>query len=72
MLGLDSYHPASYTLAVKGVQKYNITNNLFGNEGLDFKLLAGVKTSKVGNILKAESNYWGTSNIDLGNLGKIV
>ena len=64
-LGLDSYHPASYTLAVKGVQKFNITNNLFGNEGLDYELLAGVKTSRVGNILNAESNYWGTSNIDL-------
>ena len=64
-LGLDAYHPASYTLAVKGVQKFNITNNLFGNEGMDYELLSGVKTSRIGNILNAESNYWGTSNINV-------
>ena len=63
-LGLDAYHPASYTLAIKGVQKFNITNNLFGNDGLDYELLAGVKTARVGNILNAESNYWGTSDIN--------
>ena len=64
-LGLDTYHPASYTLAIKGVQKFNITNNLFGNSGLDYELLAGVKTSRVGNILNAEGNYWGTSDINI-------
>ena len=26
-----AYHRASYTFAVKGVQKFNITENLFGN-----------------------------------------
>ena len=28
-----AYHPASYTLGVKGVQKFNITDNIFGNQG---------------------------------------
>ena len=29
-----AYHPASYTLGVKGVQKFNITDNIFGNQGI--------------------------------------
>ena len=62
-LGLDAYHPASYTVAVKGVQKFNITENLFGNPGLDYELLSGVKTARVGNMLNAEKNYWGSSDI---------
>ena len=64
-LGLDSYHPASYTIAIKGVQKFNITNNLFGNQGLDYELLSGVKTARIGNMLNAEQNYWGSSNPDV-------
>ena len=62
-LGLDAYHPASYTLAVKGVQKFNITENLFDNPGMDYELLSGVKTARIGNMLNAERNYWGSSDI---------
>ena len=62
-LGLGSYHPASYTLSIKGVQKFNVTENLFGNPGLDYELLAGIKTARVGNMLNAERNWWGTSDL---------
>ena len=40
------YHPASYAVAIKGVQKFNVTENLFGNEGMDYELLAGVYTAR--------------------------
>ena len=63
-LGLDAYHPASYALAVRGVQKFIVTSNRFGNPGLDYELLSGVKTSRIGNILNAEHNFWGTSDIN--------
>jgi hypothetical protein len=33
-------------LAIKGVQKFNVTENLFGNEGMDYELLAGVYTAR--------------------------
>ena len=61
----DAYHPASYTMAVKGVQKFNITNNRFGNPKLGYELLAGVRTTRVGNTLNAYTNYWGTSDINI-------
>ena len=56
---------SGYTVAVKGVQKFNITENLFGNQGLDYELLSGVKTARIGNMINAEKNYWGTSDIRL-------
>merc|ERR1712012_805322 len=64
-LGLDSYHPASYSLAIKGVQKFNVTGNLFGNQGLDYELMAGIKTARIGNMLMAERNYWGTDDLEM-------
>lgn len=58
------YHPASYTIGVKGVQKFNITDNLFGNSGLDYELLAGIDTARISNYMNAEQNYWGTSDLE--------
>ena len=55
---------ASYTIAAKGVQKFNITENLFGNPGLDYELLAGVVTARVSNYLNVEENYWGSSDLN--------
>ena len=49
-----AYHPASYTMAVKGVQKFNITENLFGNSGMDYELLAGNSRLKY-TILRDET-----------------
>ena len=60
-----AYHPASYTMAVKGVQKFNITENLFGNSGMDYELLAGINTARVSNYLNAELNYWGSADLNV-------
>ena len=57
-------HYASYTIAAKGVQKFNITDNLFENPGLDYELLAGIITARVSNYLNVEQNYWGTSDLN--------
>lgn len=57
-------HPASYTVGVKGVQKFNITDNIFGNPGLDYELLAGIRTARVSNFLNAEQNFWGTADLN--------
>ncbi len=56
--------PASYTIGVKGVQKFNVTDNIFSNPGMDYELLAGIRTARVSNYLNAEQNYWGTANLD--------
>ena len=62
--GTYPYLSASYTIAAKGVQKFNITDNLFGNPGLDYELLAGVVTARVSNYLNVEQNYWGSSDLN--------
>ena len=33
---------------------FSITSNLLGNQGLDYELLSGVKTARIGNMLNAE------------------
>ncbi len=49
---------------MKGVQKFNVTDNIFSNPGMDYELLAGIKTAMVSNYLNAEQNFWGTANIN--------
>ncbi|CAB4069302.1 Protein bark beetle [Lepeophtheirus salmonis] len=56
------FHPASYAIAVKGVQRVNLTDNLLGNPGLDYELLSGLRTARASNHLNAQKNYWGSSD----------
>lgn len=55
-----AYQPASYTIAVRGLQKINITHNLFGSNEMDYELLAGLYTSRIDNYLNVEANWWGS------------
>jgi hypothetical protein len=52
-----TYQPLSYALGMKGLQKINVTNNLFGDNQLDYELLAGIKTAKVDNIVNVINNW---------------
>ncbi|XP_069175300.1 protein bark beetle isoform X2 [Procambarus clarkii] len=52
--------PASYTIAVRGLQKINITHNQFGSNEMDYELLAGLFTSRIDNYLNVEANWWGS------------
>ncbi|XP_042229688.1 protein bark beetle-like isoform X4 [Homarus americanus] len=55
-----AYQPASYTIAVRGLQKINITHNQFGSNEMDYELLAGLFTSRIDNYLNVEANWWGS------------
>jgi hypothetical protein len=55
-----TYQPMSYALGLKGHQKINVTKNLFGDNQLDYELLAGTKTAKLENYVNVVQNYWGT------------
>ena len=57
-----AYQPESYTIAVRGLQKVNITHNLLGGNEMDYELLAGLFTSRIDNYLNAEANWWGSSD----------
>ncbi|XP_050714917.1 protein bark beetle-like isoform X5 [Eriocheir sinensis] len=55
-----AHQPDSYTVAVRGLQKVNITHNLLGYNKMNYELLAGLYSSRVNNYLNAEANWWGT------------
>ena len=56
---------ASYAVAMKGVQKVNITDNMLGpNTAMDYELLAGIKSSRLDNFVNVQRNYWGTPDLD--------
>lgn len=58
------YQPRSYSLAIKGVQLFNITRNLFENPLMEFELVAGVKASSLSNVLNARENFWGKTQVE--------
>nr|XP_003703916.1 PREDICTED: uncharacterized protein LOC100876764 [Megachile rotundata] len=65
---LDSMEPRrtndgpSYVVGFHGIQKVQINKNLFGQNSLDYELLAGIRTAKINNEVNVTDNWWGTSN----------
>uniref|UniRef100_T1IJ76 SRCR domain-containing protein n=1 Tax=Strigamia maritima TaxID=126957 RepID=T1IJ76_STRMM len=57
----DSYQPNSYTIGLRGVQKIDVTNNVFVGNYLEYQLLAGIHTSSLDSYINARQNYWGTT-----------
>ena len=57
---------ASYAVAMKGVQKINITDNIIGpNTAMDYELLAGIQSSQLDNFVNVQRNYWGTDQLEV-------
>ncbi|XP_067009482.2 protein bark beetle [Anabrus simplex] len=51
----------TYVLGFRGIQKVDINFNLFGGNGLDYELVAGIKTARINNFVNVQENWWGTS-----------
>lgn len=49
-------------IGFKGIQKVRVNRNLFSENALDYQLVAGIKTAKMGNSLNVAENWWGTAN----------
>lgn len=56
------YNDPTYVIGFHGIQKVQINRNLFGDNLLDYELLAGIKTAKIDNIVDVSENWWGTYN----------
>ncbi|XP_043483219.1 protein bark beetle isoform X2 [Leptopilina heterotoma] len=56
------FNDPSYVIGFHGIQKVQINRNLFGDNQLDYELLAGVKTAKIDNVVDVTENWWGTYN----------
>ncbi|KAI8422542.1 hypothetical protein MSG28_006346 [Choristoneura fumiferana] len=52
----------TYVLGFKGIQKVKVSRNLFGNNELQYTLLAGIKTAKTNNLLDVTENWWGSAD----------
>ncbi|GBO98348.1 Protein bark beetle [Eumeta japonica] len=50
----------TYVIGFKGIQKVKVSRNLFGSNGLQYTLLAGIKTAKINNLLDVTENWWGS------------
>ncbi|KAF2360384.1 SRCR domain [Trinorchestia longiramus] len=62
MLRTRTFQAASTAVTIKGLQKVNITHNLFGSNEMDYELLAGLYTARIKNYVNVEANWWGSAN----------
>jgi hypothetical protein len=53
----------SYTIGFNGIQKVRVNRNIFGDNKLDYELLAGIKTAKIDNKVNVAENWWGTADV---------
>ncbi|XP_046962256.1 protein bark beetle [Vanessa cardui] len=58
---LRSFDP-THVIGFKGIQKVKVSRNLFGNNAIQYTLLAGIKTAKINNLLDVTENWWGSSD----------
>ena len=52
----------AYVVGFHGIQKVRVNRNLFGDNSLDYELLAGIKTAKINNIVDVAENWWGSAD----------
>ncbi|XP_068632960.1 protein bark beetle isoform X2 [Battus philenor] len=52
----------TYVIGFKGIQKVKVSRNLFGNNELQYTLVAGIKTAKIDNLLDVTENWWGSAD----------
>ncbi|CAH1173589.1 unnamed protein product [Phaedon cochleariae] len=63
VLQLEQY--PTCVIGFKGIQKVRVNRNLFSDNALDYHLLAGIKTAKIGNYLDVALNWWGSEDENL-------
>ena len=63
---MNPHVAASYAVAMRGVQKVNMTDNLLSNGGgaMDYELLAAIRTARLDNFVNVQRNYWGTAELE--------
>jgi hypothetical protein len=52
----------TYVVGFHGIQKVRVNRNLFGENSLDYELLAGIRTAKINNKVDVSENWWGTAD----------
>lgn len=52
----------TYVIGFKGIQKVKVSRNLFGDNQLQFTLVAGIRTARIDNLLDVRENWWGSDD----------
>ncbi|XP_063235879.1 protein bark beetle isoform X2 [Bacillus rossius redtenbacheri] len=55
--------PPTYVIGFNGIQKVVIYRNRLGNNGMDYELVAGVRTAKINNAINVKENWWGSADV---------
>lgn len=55
------YNTPSYVVGFHGIQKVQVSRNLFSGNSLDYDLLAGIRTARINNEVDVTENWWGTT-----------
>lgn len=64
--GLQQYYRSpSFVVGFRGIQDVKINNNLFGDNSLDYELIAGIRTAKLETFVDVSSNWWGSDDINI-------
>jgi hypothetical protein len=61
--GFQKFSRPSYVIGFSGIQKVDVMRNLFGENALEYELLAGIRTAKINNKINVAENWWGTSDV---------
>lgn len=64
--GLQQYYRSpSFVIGFHGIQDVRINYNLFGDNSLDYELIAGIRTAKLETYVDVSQNWWGSSDINV-------
>ncbi|KAL0266608.1 UNVERIFIED_CONTAM: hypothetical protein PYX00_009105 [Menopon gallinae] len=61
----QTYRAPSFVIGFHGIQDVQINNNLFGENSLDYELIAGIRTAKLETSVDVSQNWWGSSDINV-------
>ncbi|OQV16716.1 Protein bark beetle [Hypsibius exemplaris] len=63
--GIPNTDPSSYAVAVKGLQRINVTFNILANPSMEYEFISGLRTERLNMELEVRYNYWGSQNTTL-------
>lgn len=58
-------NPDSYGIAVKGLQRINVTLNLLDNPGMEYEFISGLLTDRLDMEMEVRYNWWGSQESSL-------
>lgn len=61
----QSYRLPSCVVGFHGIQEVKINYNLFGENTLDYELIAGIRTAKLATSVDVSENWWGSNDINI-------